>query len=126
MPGSTRARGDKTEALVVAQLSGRGLELIERNATQGGAEIDLIARTADGSTYVFIEVRGRSSEQHGRPVQSVDGRKRRQIIRAATTWLVQADLWERVAVRFDVVGVTHTNENAPTIEWIEDAFQTGR
>ncbi|MEM6995047.1 MAG: YraN family protein [Myxococcota bacterium] len=121
--GSTRARGDATEVLVVAELRRRGLALVERNAEQGGAEVDLIAKTADGSTFVFIEVRGRSREDLGTPVQTVDARKQRQIVRAATAWLVRNELWEKVAVRFDVVGVTHARDEAPTLEWLEHAFE---
>lgn len=120
--GSTRARGDQTEALVVAELPSRGLQLVERNAEQGGAEIDVIARSTDAGLYVFIEVRGRKHDAQGRPVETVDARKQRQIIRAATAWLVAHQLWERVAVRFDVVGVTH-GEGSAEVEWLEHAFE---
>lgn len=124
-PGSSRARGDTTEALVVAKLGTHGLELVQRNAEQGGAEIDLIARTPSGDLYVFVEVRGRSCDAQGTPAQTVNARKQRQIIRAATTWLVQHDLWEQVAVRFDVVGVIESSDGTAQIEWIENAFEAG-
>ncbi len=125
-PGSTRARGDKTESLVVAELARRGLVLVERNATQAGSEVDLIAKSKDDATYVFVEVRGRKSDEHGRPIETVDARKRSQIIRATTAWLVGKGLWERVAVRFDVVGVTLGEDgSAPDIEWVENAFEAG-
>lgn len=123
-PGSTRAQGDQTEALVLSRLGEHGLQLVERNVELAGAELDLIARTTDGETYVFIEVRGRASDELGTPVETVDERKRRQIIRGATAWLVKNDLWERVAVRFDVVGVTGPELATPTIEWIVGAFET--
>ena len=123
-PGSTRAQGDQTEALVLSRLGEHGLQLVERNVELAGAELDLIARTTDGETYVFIEVRGRASDELGTPVETVDERKRRQIIRGATAWLVKNDLWERVAVRFDVVGVTGPELETPTIEWIVGAFET--
>ena len=120
-PGSTRARGEVTEALVLAQFGERGLTLVERNVEVAGAEVDLIAKSED--TYVFIEVRGRAADAHGRPVQTVDARKQRQVIRAATAWLVRNDLWERVPVRFDVVGVLHHEDAPAEIEWIEHAFE---
>ena len=121
-PGSTRARGDITEAHVIPRLRERGLTLVERNVFLGGAEIDIVARASD-DTHVFIEVRGRSDDRHGLPVETVDPRKQRQVIRAATTWLVRHDLWERVPVRFDVVGVTHPPDENPTVDWIENAFE---
>ena len=121
-PGSTRARGDITEAHVVPRLREHGLTLVERNVSIGGAEIDIVARASD-ETHVFIEVRGRSDDLHGLPIETVDARKQRQIIRAATTWLVHHDLWERVPVRFDVVGVTHPPGEPTTVHWIENAFE---
>lgn len=118
------------EQAVAEYLAARGLEIIERNyhaptvrhAPSVGAEVDLIARqpSDDGtSTIVFVEVRSRASSAHGSPLETVDRRKQRRIIRAATAWLVEHDLWERVAVRFDVVAVV--GDQSPC--WIQGAFE---
>lgn len=93
----------------------RGLELLERNAVCSGVELDLIAR--DGETIVFVEVRGRSDDQRGHPLETIDARKRGRLRRGATAWLVARGLWERVPVRFDVVALVGDD-----IQWLQNAF----
>jgi len=63
---------------------------------------------------------------HGSPLESVDRRKQARVIRAATAWLVANDLWERVEVRFDVVGVELDDEGHPLAAptWIRAAFES--
>jgi putative endonuclease len=53
---------------------------------------------------VFVEVKARSSEDFGRPMDAVDARKRRRLIRAGFAWLRMLDMPD-VAFRFDVVEV---------------------
>lgn len=120
---STRETGRVFEARAASFLESRGLQIVARNVELGGAELDLIARgDEDGDPLVvFVEVRGRASDQRGDPLETVDARKQRQIIRGATAWLVREGLWEKVAVRFDVVGVVG-NDEAPEIQWIAGAF----
>ena len=93
----------------------RGLEILARNVTCAGAELDLIAR--DSETIVFVEVRSRADDLRGHPLETVDARKRSRLRRGATGWLVKQDLWERVAIRFDVVTLVGDD-----IEWLQNAF----
>ncbi len=116
---STRVRGQRGEDRAAAHLLDAGLEILERNVTIAGAELDLICQT--GETIVFVEVRGRSDDRLGHPLETVDARKRGRIRRAATGWLVARGLWERVAVRFDVVALVG-DDGTQRIEWIRDAF----
>lgn len=123
--GSTRDRGRAVEEAVAAFLQAHGLEVVDRNYTAAGAELDLVAceRGPDGTpTYVFVEVRSRASTEHGSPLETIDARKQRRVIRAATAWLVAHALWERVEVRFDVVTVELGHP--PT--WIRGAFEADR
>jgi len=112
---STRERGRAGEDRAAEHLVRHGLEIIERNVTAAGVEIDLVGR--DGDTIVFIEVRGRADDRRGHPFETIDARKRSRLRRGATGWLVRRDLWERVAVRFDVVALVGDD-----IEWLRDAF----
>ena len=112
---TTRARGQRGEDRAVDLLLRRGLEIVERNATIAGAELDLIAR--DGEVIVFVEVRGRSDDRLGHPLETVDARKQAKIRRGATGWLVARGLWELVPVRFDVVALVGDD-----VMWLEDAF----
>ena len=126
-PGSTRARGHAIEQAVASFLERRGLEVIERNVEVGGGEIDLVARLRDEDgeqTIVFVEVRSRAHAGLGTPAETVSRQKRAHLIRAASAWLVARNLWERVAVRFDVVGVIVQPHFRLEIEWIPNAFDT--
>lgn len=120
--GSTRDRGRAAEHAVAEHLVAHGLEIVERNYTSAGAELDLIAREEDPQgrpVIVFVEVRSRATDRLGSPLETVDRTKQRRIIRAATAWLVSHDLWERVDVRFDVVACIGPHQ----LQWIRDAFQ---
>jgi putative endonuclease len=77
--------------------------ILERNYRCPLGEIDLIA--LDGKTVVFIEVKTRTGERHGGPLEAVDARKQRQIGRVAQSYLLRHRLQNRTA-RFDVVGVS--------------------
>ncbi len=122
-PGSTRQSGQWAERWVAARVEEKGLSVVARNVEVAGAEIDLIARGHDGAAplYVFIEVRSRASAAMGTPVETVGIAKRRRVVRAATAWLSKQNLLDRVAVRFDVVGVV-LDVRPPSMEWIEGAF----
>jgi putative endonuclease len=111
------------EDLVAELAAQRGLSIVDRNPRAAGVELDLVALAAgEPDTYVFIEVRSRADDERGSPVETVDAGKRARLVRGATGWLVARDLWERVAVRFDVVGVTTPEGGEAVVEWIEDAF----
>jgi putative endonuclease len=123
--GSTRERGRAVEQLVAGIAEQRGVEILDRNFEAAGAELDLVGRIHDGTddVIVFVEIRSRSRDELGSPLETVDARKQRQIIRAATAWLVRHDLWDRVAARFDVVGVVGEPDEDPQVEWVENAFE---
>jgi putative endonuclease len=112
---STREKGRRGEDRAALFLSEHGLEIVARNVTAAGVEIDLIAR--DGEAIVFVEVRGRRDDRLGHPFETVDARKQARLRKGATAYLVANDLWERVAVRFDVVALVGDD-----IEWLRDAF----
>jgi putative endonuclease len=79
---------------------------------------------------VFVEVRSRADDRLGHPLETIDARKRARIVRAATAWLVRESLWEKVAVRFDVIGVltrdARAPDIAPSIIWLRGAFEAAR
>lgn len=118
-PTSTRDRGRAVEQAVASFLEDHGLQIVDRNYSAAGAEIDLVALDPAGPTHVFVEVRSRASSEHGSPLETIDRAKQRRIVRAATAWLVAHDLWERVEVRFDTV--TLENDEAPL--WLRGAFE---
>jgi putative endonuclease len=88
--------------MACVHLSGRGFEIVARNARVGRLEIDVIARR--GALMVFCEVRARSSDRLMTPAQSIDPRKVARVRTAAAQWLRAAKLGA-VEIRFDVVSV---------------------
>lgn len=120
---STLEVGQRVEARVADYLRHQGLRILERNVERVGAEIDLVAldtRPAEPE-YVFVEVRSRSRVDRGSALETVDRDKQRQVVRAATAWLLEQGLWEQVAVRFDVIGVVMHGDRL-RVSWILDAY----
>lgn len=126
-PASTRARGRASEDLAASFLEARGLVVCARNVTLAHAELDLVARIAGepgtADMIVFVEIRSRKDDRAGDPAETVDRSKQRRVVRAATAWLLREDLWERVAVRFDVLTILFGDDKAPEITWIPGAFE---
>ena len=117
---TTKQVGDGAEDLALRYLLKQGLRLLVRNYRtpgRGGGEIDLIMHAPDGTT-VFVEVRKRSSLQHGGAAASVGGTKQRRIIFAARHYLMR--LREMPPCRFDVV-VLEPNG----VQWLQAAFDAG-
>ena len=121
---SDRARtGQRAEDLAAAHLQAQGWQLLFRNWRRPQGELDIVARTPRG-TCVFVEVRSRTGEDRGHPLEMVTAHKRRQVIRTARLFLSE----ESVAAsgyRFDVIGVTfaHDPGEPPTFVHVEDAFE---
>src|SRR4051812_2489964 len=118
------ATGRSAEDLAVALLEGRSYRIVARNWRRPEGELDVVAD--DGGTCVFVEVRSRTGEEFGHPLESVNPRKRAQIVRAARLYL-EAEPTRAAGFRFDVVGVTFFGDGkAPECLHIEDAFQIDR
>ncbi|MFT4255372.1 MAG: YraN family protein [Pseudoxanthomonas sp.] len=115
-----RARGDVAEAAALRHLLAAGLRQVATNANYRSGELDLVMQ--DGGTLVFVEVRYRRSQGFGGGFASVDLSKRRKIIRAAQLFLLGHRQYANAPCRFDVVEAGG-DADAPTIEWMKDAFR---
>jgi putative endonuclease len=87
--------------------------VLARNWRCRFGEIDLVAR--DGSTLVICEVKTRTSDAHGTPIEAVAGRKAARLRRLAAHWLEVHDV-EPAAVRIDVVSVVVPSRGAPHVD----------
>jgi putative endonuclease len=117
------ATGRSAEDLAVSLLEGRGYRIVARNWRRPEGEIDVVAE--DGGVCVFVEVRSRTGEEFGHPLESVNARKRGRIVRAARLYL-DAEPVQAAGFRFDVVGVTFLEGKEAEVLHIEDAFQIDR
>ena len=117
-----RALGAEAEEIAASYLTAHGAEVLERNYRRRLGELDVIAR--EGDTLLIVEVRTRSTNAYGGAAASIDGRKRRRIVRAAQQLLQQRRSLARLAVRFDVIVVSDVEKPNPRVEWIRHAFDT--
>ena len=109
-----RALGAHGEAAAAAWYEANGYEVVARNWRCREGELDLIVR--DGRTYVFCEVKTRTSTAFGAPVEAITREKRTRIRHLAARWLSEAPVVAR-EIRFDVVAVL-----GGELEVIEGAF----
>ena len=93
------------EELAADRLKADGWAILARNWRDGPRELDLVAYR-DG-VLAFVEVKSRSGERCGLPLEGITWRKRRELERAATAWLLQwgGRLPSLRAVRFDAISV---------------------
>ena len=110
--------GRRGEEIAARHLRRCGYRILERNFRAAGAEIDLVA--ADRETFVFVEVKTRSSAEFGTPAEAVDARKAERIHRAAGIYLKRIHGAER-PTRFDVVAIIGAGR-ARRLELLKDAF----
>ena len=117
---TTKALGDRAEERALRHLRSLGLTLVQRNyrVARGpharGGEVDLILRDSDG-TLVFVEVRSRSTSNHGGAAHTITRRKQQRIVWAARHYLMR--LSTEPPCRFDVVAV-----DGDALEWMPGAF----
>lgn len=132
---STGALGRHGEDLAARFLMRRGFRLVMSNfrvpvgrnrvGVQVTGEIDIVA--LDGDVLCFVEVKSRSSDDFSDPLENVDLRKQRQIIRAARVYRRIFNLGD-VEYRYDVVSVVKGVDQRAKIEllrsfWTEAKFR---
>ena len=93
----------------------RAYRILGENVWIAGYELDLVVRR--GTTLVFCEVKSKSGDGFGDPLEMVDAEKVRRLHRAAAAWLAAHPEHAHCAVRFDVVA-----ELAGKLERVAAAF----
>jgi len=120
MLSPSQSFGQSAENLAEQMLQKKGYRILERNVRVGGGELDLIAQHHE--TLVFIEVKGRRTNQFGGAPYAIDARKKRQIIKLASYYLSQHGLSNQLC-RFDVILISGTNQDSPKLTHLEQAFE---
>ena len=111
--------GQQGERIAEQYLKRKGYTLVKRNYRCPTGEVDLIL--LDRRVIVFVEVKTRSDQSFGTPLEAVEIRKQQRVIRAAQFFLNQKKLHQREA-RFDVVGISWQGRE-PIVQHIENAFE---
>ena len=119
MQNQKQVLGREGERLAERYLAKKGYRMVERNYRCPVGELDLIA--LDRRVIVFVEVKTRQDRSFGAPLESVDPRKQRKMIKTALFFLSEHKLHQREA-RFDVVGISFAGRE-PVVEHIQNAFE---
>lgn len=104
-------------------LQRQGYVIMDRDWRYGRSkrDIDIVCRTPDGATVVFVEVKTRAQEEVTEPEDAVDRKKIAHIGRAADNYVKLYDIVEDL--RFDIITIIG-RKDSPNIKLnhIEDAF----
>ena len=112
--------GTRGENLASQFLKKNGYKILYRNFKgRTGGEIDIVCRDRD--TLVFVEVKTRTREDFGRPVEAVNREKQNRIARGGLAWLRLLDDPD-ILFRFDVVEVIIAEGKEPRLELLRNAF----
>ena len=114
-----RRLGAHGEDLAAAALRRKGMRIIERNFRCRLGEIDVVAE--DGETVVFVEVKGKSGPNFGRPEEMVTPAKQRRLTALARHYL-QRRQWHRRPARFDVVAICWKDSRRRRVTHYRNAF----
>jgi putative endonuclease len=102
MTQARRATGISGEDVAAAWYASQGYEVVARNWRCRVGELDLIVR--QGPTYVFCEVKTRSSDRFGSPAEAVTHEKRQRVRHLAARWIDESPV-RPASIRFDVAAV---------------------
>jgi putative endonuclease len=107
--------GEKAAAQLLQKL---GYEVVGAGFLARRGELDLVCRR--GKELVVVEVKTRSSDAFGTPIEAVGSRKRRALMSAAAEYRALAG-W-RGSIRYAVVGLILQPDGSFSAELIEDPF----
>ncbi len=116
----TSLLGKEGEELALGFLKAQGYRIKERNFKNKLGEIDIVAQDKD--TICFIEVKTRTNEDFGTPLEAVMPRKQHKLSQLALSYLKSKDLLTQRA-RFDVVSLMKSEDGVPEISLLKDAFE---
>lgn len=81
-----RIIGDFGEGAVADFILRQGGIIIDRNWRIKEGEIDIVARSSDG-TLAFVEVKTRTSTAYGHPLEAITSQKAHRLQRLALAWM---------------------------------------
>lgn len=122
MSMSTKDIGNIGEDIVAKFLQKNGYEIVKRNFTIKGGEIDIIAKKDD--TYSFVEVKTRKSNSLVSGENSITEAKKKHIIYTAECFFKK--LGNPSKSRFDVAVVIYNDKKVETLKYYKNAFDASK
>jgi putative endonuclease len=113
-----RELGREGEKAAAELLRERGYEVVGAGFLARRGELDLVCRR--GNDLVVVEVKTRTDDAFGTPLEAVGSRKRRSMAAAAAEYRALSG-W-RGPIRYAVVGLTVNPGGGFSSELIEDPF----
>jgi putative endonuclease len=121
MSNARQRLGVEGESIACAELERLGYLIVERNYRSRFGEIDIVAN--DKGTIVFVEVKTKTTDSFGDPVEEVTPQKQRQIVSMGQEYATYR-CGPHTPCRFDVVAVDlSVVPNRITV--YQDAFRPG-
>jgi len=100
---NTRLTGQQAEDRALRYLTRRNYQFITRNYYRRCGEIDLIM--LKDNVLVFVEVRYRATPDQGHPIETVNSKKTKRIIKTAELFVIDHPQIMFNNMRFDIIGV---------------------
>ncbi len=113
-----RKIGNIGEHAVAEFLINKGYEIVEKNYTIRGGEIDIIAKKDDIIAIVEVKTRKNNSLTSG--FDSINKTKKLRIFKTARQYFLKNNC--DLQPRFDVAVVVLHNDNVNRIDYIENAY----
>ena len=110
-----RALGGEKELIAADFLRNNGYDILQMNFRCKIGEIDIVAKDTD--TLVFCEVKYRSKDTFGHPLEAVNSKKQQKIIQATRYYMLINNISDAHRIRFDVIGIL-----GDKITHVKDAF----
>lgn len=111
--------GNYGEDIAIKYLEESGYKILDRNFITKKGEIDIIAYYRN--EYIFIEVKTRSSNKYGRPIEAVNKIKEHNIIESSKYYIYKNKL-ENKYIRYDIIEVYFCGMKQPLINHIFNTF----
>ena len=110
----SRETGNLGEDIAAKYLTSLGYEIVERNYTVKGGEIDIIATF--GETLVFVEVKTRQGTEFP-GAEAVDERKCKLLVSAAERFVLEKnELASEMNSRFDLIDICFHRDGTTNVK----------
>jgi len=99
---SSREIGKMGEEIAVKFLRSGRFKILDRNFSCPLGEIDIVTRK--NGRVIFFEVKTRTSDKFGHPLESITGQKKKHILRSCYYYLGKHNLFDN-PYRVDAIGI---------------------
>lgn len=111
--------GQWAENVACRYLLSRDYLIIDRHWQRRIGEIDIIAQDKTSDFLVFVEVRAKTSEQYGRPEDSIGTRKKRNLTRIIQLYVQEMNYLGNY--RCDVCAIERKNDDKIHLRHLKNA-----